>query len=316
MYNIRPQYLLAIGIMLLLGAGCSGTDTPTPTSTNPNDNGSNPPATSTDPEVPNTSPVTIDMPSAYSTVESPMEISGMIPGNWATEGQLYITLESSNGSILADTNAQVDNWMTTDMVPFTAMLTYTASEQVDVEIIIHKGNPSGLPANDMMVSWPVTILPSGQLSLGSWQEVTVQNSGVVLMIPSEFESNETPGGMQFLYTGPSQREATELYDGISVTLNVFDGAANTAQSVANEQYSQDNSSGVKRSIDTTIRQTAVGEGIPAYTYQYSSLAVIDRYFFETNANTVVMLSIVVPDPSDLGYDSVVGQIRDSIQFVE
>jgi hypothetical protein len=49
------------------------------------------------------------------------------------------------------------NWMTTNMVPFTATLTFDerTMESDDVAIMLRNANPSGLPENDDSVRIPI-----------------------------------------------------------------------------------------------------------------------------------------------------------------
>lgn len=89
---------------------------------------------------------------------SPLTITGKVPGSWSFEGTFPIGVlyEGDIGLPGATATLQGD-WMTTEMVPFTATLTFDEKIMAsdDVAIILRNANPSGLPENDDSVSFPV-----------------------------------------------------------------------------------------------------------------------------------------------------------------
>ena len=95
-------------------------------------------------------------PSASEKISNPVAVVGEVPGNWPFEASFPITLEDGNGNIIAQTAAHVlGNWMTADLVPFSAQLTYSSSPSGKGKLVLEKDNPSGLPANDDQLSIPV-----------------------------------------------------------------------------------------------------------------------------------------------------------------
>jgi hypothetical protein len=47
--------------------------------------------------------------------------------------------------------------MTTNFVPFTAVITFTPATTATGTIVLEKDNPSGLPANDNSLTIPITF---------------------------------------------------------------------------------------------------------------------------------------------------------------
>jgi len=92
-------------------------------------------------------------------VASPLTITGEIPGNWSFEASFPVNLADSEGKTIAQHSAHLEgDWMTTDYVPFTATLTFTApTENKNGTLVLHKDNPSGLPQNDDAIEIPVTF---------------------------------------------------------------------------------------------------------------------------------------------------------------
>jgi hypothetical protein len=162
--------ILIIGIVLSVRANLNSnnpifgginepaTSTPTTngTTTDPNTGGNNG-STNTDPN----SPVILDMIKANATVTSPLTVAGKARGNWFFEANLPIKITDASGKVLGQVGAQaVGEWMTTNYVPFSATLTFTAPTSTAQNpqtgfLIIEKDNPSGLPENDASVKIPV-----------------------------------------------------------------------------------------------------------------------------------------------------------------
>lgn len=83
-------------------------------------------------------------------VSSPFTVTGRVPGNWSFEATFPMELTNSSGAVIAQTPARLTgDWMTTDMVPFTATLTFDPQTANSTgSLILHKDNPSGQAQND------------------------------------------------------------------------------------------------------------------------------------------------------------------------
>lgn len=92
-------------------------------------------------------------------VTSPLTITGLVPGSWSHEGSFPVEIIYQNDIGLSGTVAELDgDWMTDEMVPFTAELVldeHLAGEEIS--IILRKANPSGLPDNDDSLELPVKV---------------------------------------------------------------------------------------------------------------------------------------------------------------
>ena len=98
----------------------------------------------------------IYFPRTNTTASSPLPVVGTVPGNWSFEASFPIRLEESNGKIIAQTNAHVlGNWMSTNMVIFSAQLTFPNQPSGNGRLILKKDNPSGLTQNSDYASIPI-----------------------------------------------------------------------------------------------------------------------------------------------------------------
>jgi hypothetical protein len=104
--------------------------------------------------------IQLDYPLPNQTVDSPLFIKGQAPGTWFFEASFPIVLVNWDGLIISQgiATAQSD-WMTQNMVPFTATLEFDQPPAYSDRgaLILQKDNPSGLPANDDALEFPVII---------------------------------------------------------------------------------------------------------------------------------------------------------------
>ena len=92
-------------------------------------------------------------------VESPLIVRGAAPGNWFFEDNLPVRLVDDAGHPLAQIGAQAEGeWMTTDFVPFSAVLVFPPASSTTGVLIIAKDNPSGLPEHAAEFKIPVRFV--------------------------------------------------------------------------------------------------------------------------------------------------------------
>jgi hypothetical protein len=85
-------------------------------------------------------------------------VSGKAPGNWYFEASFPIMVRDSNDNVIARTHGSAQgDWMTTDLVAFTATVNIDGDYKGPATLILLRDNPSGLPENDDSVSIPIVI---------------------------------------------------------------------------------------------------------------------------------------------------------------
>lgn len=98
------------------------------------------------------------VPKSGATVTSPIQIVGMVPGNWSQEASFPVQIKNSQGAVIVQTSATVrGDWMTTDMQPFTAKVAFSADQVGDGTLVLQNANPSGLPDRADSVSIPLKL---------------------------------------------------------------------------------------------------------------------------------------------------------------
>ena len=101
--------------------------------------------------------VVVTAPKGNSTITSPLTIVGKARGSWYFEASAPVKLLDSKGSVIAHgTIAAQGDWMTTEFVPFTGTLTFTAQPAGSVgTLVLTNDNPSGDPAKQITLKIPV-----------------------------------------------------------------------------------------------------------------------------------------------------------------
>lgn len=110
-----------------------------------------------EPEV--SSEVIINQPQINDIISSPLIVSGQARGSWFFEASLPIKLLDDNGNVLALVAAESESdWMTSDLVPFKALIEFNSATSTNGYLVIAKDNPSGLDENSASISLPVRFL--------------------------------------------------------------------------------------------------------------------------------------------------------------
>lgn len=98
--------------------------------------------------------VVLDSPLPGALVTSPLTVRGKARGTWFFEASFPVVLTDWDGRIITTGIAQAKaDWMTTEFVPFEAVLTFvTPAGGPGIpdtgSLILKKDNPSGLPEHD------------------------------------------------------------------------------------------------------------------------------------------------------------------------
>lgn len=109
--------------------------------------------------------IQIYSPKLNEKIKSPLKISGRARGNWFFEATFPVVLTDWDGKIIVESYAQAkEDWMTTDFVPFEAVLNFESSVFNNAlknhfsrngYLILRKANPSGLLQHDDALEIPV-----------------------------------------------------------------------------------------------------------------------------------------------------------------
>ena len=101
--------------------------------------------------------VTVASPKSGSTVGKTFTVSGSAPGNWYFEASFPVQVRDKDNNKIGQGIAQAQgDWMTTELVPFTATIT-VSNYSGPATLVLLRDNPSGLPENDDALEVPIII---------------------------------------------------------------------------------------------------------------------------------------------------------------
>lgn len=262
--------------------------------------------------------VRLQSPQANATVTSPLTVTGTARGSWFFEGVMPVRLVSTTGTLIAQASAtSTENWMTEEYIPFTATLTFAVDTEQAAELVIAKDNPSGLPENAGEVRIPVTLAPGDTATTTpfSWETYTNATVGFTIEHPQDATvSDRNDDHVSFLYTGPTQAEGTEVYDGILFSVTLLAAATTTPLAEYAAAFAQD-SLGPDGRVTQPVAPASLG-GQTAYRWQAEGLGTFTHYLAADPDRTdrLYHIAFTAPDPADRGYAAAVRRMLDSFAF--
>ncbi|MBI2439561.1 MAG: hypothetical protein HYV45_03095 [Candidatus Moranbacteria bacterium] len=105
---------------------------------------------------PSTDDIIITAPRPDELARTPLTILGKARGQWYFEGQFSVAVVASDGTVLGKGTAQaVGDWMTSEWVPFEAIVEFVVPHAGIGSVLFMKENPSGFPEREKTISVPL-----------------------------------------------------------------------------------------------------------------------------------------------------------------
>ncbi len=103
----------------------------------------------------------VSTPADGARVVSPLQVAGMAPNDWFSEGVFPLTLVASDGAVLAEFPAQpVTDWQVQGPVAFNATADFTVAVETQATLVLEEDMPpEGGQAR--RVSIPLVLAPAG-----------------------------------------------------------------------------------------------------------------------------------------------------------
>ena len=101
--------------------------------------------------------VVVTSPKENATVGKTFVVAGQAPGPWFFEASFPVQVRDKDNNKIGQGIAQAQgDWMTTELVPFTATIT-VSNYSGPATLVLLRDNPSGLPENDDALEVPIII---------------------------------------------------------------------------------------------------------------------------------------------------------------
>ena len=139
---------------------------------------------------------------------------------------------------------------------------------------------------------------------------TYSNDIYQIKYPGDFEEDdEDVNTFSITKVGPTQKDGTELYDGISISFEIVENYE--LQSYVDSQYEN----GLIEFLNDP--EATIFNGYDAITYVIQGLGTFEHIVLETNDNgALVDITVLVSDPKNLGYRDTIDQILSTFKFIE
>lgn len=136
-----------------------------------------------------------------------------------------------------------------------------------------------------------------------------ENLGFEITRAVGFKPTEVgPNSIAFQFTGASQKQNTELFDGASVTITILNKNNQNLQSIAENNLQQDIGA-VNSTVTKRLQQTTLNE-YTAYNYKYvGAYNEIEVYIVSLDElDKYAKISVVAVDPAANGYKKSINQM--------
>jgi len=132
-----------------------------------------------------------------------------------------------------------------------------------------------------------------------WKTYTSEELGFSVDYPVNMEISEAEDSVRFLFTGPTQKGETEVYDGIilSVSPGVYtEGNLSDLVASVHEQKQEDTAL-----LEVTgVNETTVA-GLPGLMFIENGLGEFTNLYLQTGEGTYLRVTYLLEDPQNLGY---------------
>ncbi len=213
--------------------------------------------------------IMVDSPLPNQAVTSPLIVKGRARGNWFFETIFPVELLDGQNKVIGSGQARArGDWMTNDLVPFTAEVNYQITATTTGFLVLKNDNSSGLPRYQKKFAIPVIISPSQTIIVKTFfnnnnldPEITCTKVfAVARQVPKT--TAVVRAALEQLLAGPSEQEKargyfTNINPGVVIQkLTVADGIAKVdfGQTLEQAVGGSCRVSAIRAQINETLKQ--------------------------------------------------------------
>jgi hypothetical protein len=173
-----------------------------------------------------------------------------------------------------------------------------------------------VPAQNKIIEPSVTSEPiisplQAEPSQITWPTYSSTPLGFSINHPDDLQPKKQEETIVFSKWGPSQKEATEFYDGISLTFSAgfYNG---TFESLVNQQLEE-----VKNwptFVSATNIKALVMAGKEAYSFEAVTMGKATYYFIKKNQTEYFKIVDATNDPTSQGFNEVITRMLESLKL--
>ncbi len=228
--------------------------------------------------------IQVAQPRPNEKVSSPLKVAGQARGSWYFEASFPVKLLDEKGELLATGIATAEGeWMTTEFVPFQAVLNFLVSTATRATLVLEKDNPSGLPENADELRMPVLMEKTETMTV----KIFFNNN----QLDPEFSCNKVfPVARAVAKTQASARAALEeLLKGVTAAekeegffTNINQGVKIQKLVIENEVAKVDFNEELERAVGGSCRAAAIRAQITQTLKQFPT---VNKIIISINGRT-------------------------------
>ena len=203
--------------------------------------------------------------------------------------------------------------MTEDFVLFQGLLEFAVTEEIDAILVLEKDNPSGLLENADELRVPIRLIPSQVPQVEGWKVYTDKKKGFSINYPPEMTLMNEAGGIKFLFIGSTQREGTELYDGIILYVFKEQYEQDTFKDFVDAEIEKERGSGVS-TISKDLEEWSLNE-MSGYSYEVTALGIFTNIILDVGSSEAVRIIYIAPDPKNQAYHQTINTMMSTLELI-
>lgn len=156
-----------------------------------------------------------------------------------------------------------------------------------------------------------TLLPSPTVP-PDWKSFSSSRLGVSLKYPSDMRTQSNQDGtVSFILLGETQTAATEMYDGISLTLQKGTYSAESFEEFVEKERETAINNPISDSV-SDLREVQLA-GKKGYAFMENAMGAYTHIYLQKDSNDYYHIVYMAPDPENKGYEETVMTILSSIK---
>lgn len=144
-----------------------------------------------------------------------------------------------------------------------------------------------------------------------WQHLVSTTNNISLSYPQDARVEDSPGSINISIYGPTQKDGTELFDGISLTISTLPLNGSKLESAANNQW-QNNSQTPKTGTVSQLQKINYADK-DGFKYTLSNFSQNDIYILPLTQDLYLNVTEIILDPKDIGFAQLTEQIVSTIR---
>jgi hypothetical protein len=171
--------------------------------------------------------------------------------------------------------------------------------------------PTPTPAPVLQPIVTATPMPEAGVSTEGWETFSKEGVGFTFMYPPDLEFREYEDGTYSVSKwGPTQKEGTEFYDGVSLGFKPGDSEGMPLEEWVNKKYEE-----LKEVFETSGPETTLVGEVSGYKMHVKGIVEADYYYLPLGTSSYLEIIDATKDPTSAGFIETAETILSSVKLI-